>query len=216
MSTTISTATATDTGSASRARIADDFDTFLTLLTTQLRSQSPTDPLDANQMTQQLVQFAQVEQQMQQNESLEQLVAMQGASQIVAAAPLIGQQVQVESDRLTLQGGNAELRIGGGDVARTAQVTVFDSGGRVLATRDVAVPREGANWRWDGRDQAGRQVADGAYRVAVTGAAEGQESRALPFSVVGRVTGAEQQAGEPQLRLGNLTVAMDRLRRLGG
>ena len=46
---------------SSAARLAENFDTFLTLLTTQLKSQNPLDPLDTNQFTQQLVQFAQVE-----------------------------------------------------------------------------------------------------------------------------------------------------------
>ena len=41
--------------------LADNFQTFLTLLTTQLQNQNPLDPLDTNQFTQQLVQFAQVE-----------------------------------------------------------------------------------------------------------------------------------------------------------
>ena len=43
-------------------QIAGNFNSFLTLLTTQLQNQNPLDPLDTNQFTQQLVQFAQVEQ----------------------------------------------------------------------------------------------------------------------------------------------------------
>ena len=38
--------------------IAGNFDQFLTLLTTQLKNQSPLDPMDTNQFTEQLVQFA--------------------------------------------------------------------------------------------------------------------------------------------------------------
>ncbi|MBI4276166.1 MAG: flagellar biosynthesis protein FlgD, partial [Rhizobiales bacterium] len=43
-----------------RNTIAGNFQTFLQLLTTQLRNQNPLDPLDTNQFTQQLVLFAQV------------------------------------------------------------------------------------------------------------------------------------------------------------
>ena len=67
-------AAATSTGSAakatSRAAIAENFDSFLLLLTTQLKNQSPLDPMDTNQFTQQLVQFAGVEQQLKSNETL--------------------------------------------------------------------------------------------------------------------------------------------------
>jgi len=52
------------------ATLAKNFDTFLTLLTTQLKNQNPLEPLDSNQFTQQLVQFAGVEQQMKMNTQL--------------------------------------------------------------------------------------------------------------------------------------------------
>jgi flagellar basal-body rod modification protein FlgD len=48
--------------------LAGNFQTFLTLLTTQLQNQNPLDPLDTNQFTQQLVQFAGVEQQLKTND----------------------------------------------------------------------------------------------------------------------------------------------------
>ena len=58
----------------SRKTIADNFDTFLQLLTTQLKNQNPLDPLDTNQFTAQLVQFSGVEQQLKTNEFLEALL----------------------------------------------------------------------------------------------------------------------------------------------
>ena len=68
MPTTVVSAPATNpdktttTGSTASTGLADNFQTFLTLLTTQLQNQNPLDPLDTNQFTQQLVQFAGVEQ----------------------------------------------------------------------------------------------------------------------------------------------------------
>ena len=49
-------------GSTTDNTIAGNFQTFLSLLTTQLQNQNPLDPLDTNQFTQQLVEFAGVEQ----------------------------------------------------------------------------------------------------------------------------------------------------------
>ena len=54
-------------GAIDKNTLAGNFNTFLQLLTTQLKNQNPLDPLDTNQFTQQLVQFAQVEQQIRQN-----------------------------------------------------------------------------------------------------------------------------------------------------
>src|ERR671926_432755 len=81
--TDIATATGAGPASAvaakttSSATIAQNFQTFLQLLTTQLKNQNPLDPLDTNQFTQQLVQFAQVEQQMNMNQSLTTLISLQ-------------------------------------------------------------------------------------------------------------------------------------------
>ena len=59
------------------ANLADNFDTFLVLLTEQLKNQDPLDPLESEQFVQQLVQFSSVEQQIASNESLEALLALQ-------------------------------------------------------------------------------------------------------------------------------------------
>ena len=61
-------ATGTSKVATSRATMADNFDTFLNILTTQLKNQNPLDPLDTNQFTAQLVQFTGVEQQLKTNE----------------------------------------------------------------------------------------------------------------------------------------------------
>ncbi|MFN3449733.1 MAG: flagellar hook assembly protein FlgD [Roseococcus sp.] len=218
MSGSIASATATaGSGAGNRAgsRINADFDMFLSLLTTQLRNQDPTRAMDAQQMTQQLVQFAGVEQQIAANERLERLIALQEAGQLTASAPLIGRMVEVESDRLSLQGGQARLRLPPAAAAgERAVVSVLDSQGRTLLSREVALGAAAQEWRWDGRDGAGRALPDGAYAVRVTATGTGGETRALGFSVIGRATAAERRDGQVQLRLGALGVGFDRLRGL--
>src|SRR4051794_11165825 len=90
----ITSNTATSTASASgldKDTIAGNFQTFLTLLTTQLKNQNPLDPLDTNQFTAQLVQFAQVEQQLKANTQLTSLVTLQQTAQNSAALNYVGQ-----------------------------------------------------------------------------------------------------------------------------
>src|SRR5262245_20888960 len=70
-----------------KTMLAGNFQTFLTLLTTQLKNQNPLDPLDTNQFTQQLVQFAQVEQQLRQNEQLATLVSIEKTAQATTPSP---------------------------------------------------------------------------------------------------------------------------------
>ena len=74
--------TAPSTAASSRIGLADNFDNFLKLLTTQLQSQDPLSPLDATQFTEQLVQFTGVEQAIKTNDVLGQLVALVRADQV--------------------------------------------------------------------------------------------------------------------------------------
>jgi flagellar basal-body rod modification protein FlgD len=73
------------------ASLADNFQSLLTLLTTQLQNQDPLNPTDTNQFTAQITQMTGVEQQLLSNQLLQQLVATQGG--VTAAANLIGDTV---------------------------------------------------------------------------------------------------------------------------
>ena len=67
---------------ASRASLADSEQTFLALMTTQLKNQDPLSPVDSNQFTQQIVQMTGVEQQLLTNDLLKVLVAVFAAALI--------------------------------------------------------------------------------------------------------------------------------------
>ena len=215
MSGSISAATATPSAAgASNTRLAGDFNTFLTLLTTQLQNQSPTDPLDPNEMTNQLVQFASVEQQISMNQNLERLISLQQAAQLTASAPLVGQRVEIEADQVPLQNGRGEIRLPVAGTARFADITITDGTGRALRQQSVALGTSASGWTWDGRDATGRTLTDGAYRVNVTGRGANGEAVSMPFTVAGTVTGAEQRANGLNLSIGSLAVGFDKVRRL--
>jgi len=211
---TRTTASGTGATSARSGAIAGDFNTFLTLLTTQLRNQSPTDPLDTNQMTAQLVQFASVEQQISTNQNLAQLLSLQQNSALTAAAGLVGRRVEVESDQLSLQGGSAALRLPAAGTASSARITISDSTGRAVRQLDVPLSGSAREWSWDGRSNAGVRQADGAYRVAVAGlGADGQTTGTPPaFTVFGTATGATRSSTGVSLSLGALSLPYGQLR----
>src|ERR1700745_1003382 len=89
-------------------QIAGNFNTFLTLLTTQLQNQNPLDPLDTNQFTQQLVQFASVEQQINMNTQLQTLVSLQQTAQNSQALGFVGKTVTVSGSTAPLINGQAQ------------------------------------------------------------------------------------------------------------
>ena len=66
--------------SVGNQRLAESFDTFLVLLTTQMKNQDPLSPMDSGDFTQQIVQMTGVEQQLLTNDLLKQLVGSATAS----------------------------------------------------------------------------------------------------------------------------------------
>src|SRR5271165_3611479 len=78
------------TATTAAASVAQNYTTFLKMLTTQLQNQDPLSPVDANQFTQELVQFSQVEQQLQTNSQLGTLVSLEQANQSTAALSFVG------------------------------------------------------------------------------------------------------------------------------
>ena len=217
--TTVTSATPTGTATAAgktTTGIGGDFNTFLTLLTTQLKNQDPTKAMDTQEMTNQLLQFALVEQQISMNGNLQKLINLQQATQLTTAAPLMGKAVEVESDQLSLQGSIGTLRLPAAGTATTARVTVLDSAGRTLKQEDVTLGTAPRDWQWDGRNMVGRQQPDGAYRIAVAGRDQAGSPQEVKASVLARATAAERASGgDLKLVLGGLSVSFDAVRSLG-
>ena len=214
---TAATAPATAAGAAaSGTGLGADFNTFLRLLTTQLQNQDPTNAMSPEQMTAQLVQFAGVEQQIRVNSSLEKLIALQQAAQLTASAPLLGQRLEVEGDRLALQDGRATLRLPPAGLAAAVTIQVLDPSGRTLREAQVPLGPDVTEWTWDGRDAAGKRLPDGAYRFSVAGTATDGTAVPVTATSVARVTGMERQNGDLRLMFGALALGFDQVRSLRG
>src|ERR1700745_1994530 len=100
-------ATAAAAGSNAMQQLSGNFQTFLTLLTTQLKNQDPLSPMDSNQFTQQLVQFSQVEQQINSNKNLEDLIALTKSQSATNAVSYLGKTLTLTDGTAALQNGTA-------------------------------------------------------------------------------------------------------------
>src|SRR6201747_1248722 len=94
-SKTPSTSAIAQAGTTALGSLNNNFSTFLTLLTTQMKNQDPSSPMDSNQFTTELVQFSSVEQQINTNSSLTQLIQLTQASQIEQSSSMIGKPITV-------------------------------------------------------------------------------------------------------------------------
>jgi flagellar basal-body rod modification protein FlgD len=149
--------------------LADNFNTFLTLLTTQLQNQDPTAPLDSNQFTQQLVQMTGVEQQLNTNSLLQQLVSNTSGG-VSSAVSMIGTNVKATSNTANLTNGQAQWTYNLPTAASDLKVEVLDASGNVLSVQSPTDMSAGDhNFTWNGKNLAGTQLPNGGtYTLQVS------------------------------------------------
>lgn len=193
------------------ASIANNFDQFLTLLTTQLKNQSPLDPLDTNQFTQQLVQFASVEQQLKTNETLTTLLAINKATTATNALGYIGSTVRADGSSTQLKNSRAEWAL---DAARAgeATITIKNSTGSVVATDRRALNAGRQAYTWNGRTSTGGVAPDGAYKIEISARDTTGGTVAIQTEVVGVVDSVDLSGDMPILKIGSLTVEIDKVK----
>ena len=193
--TTTATAsgTAASSGSSALSSLTGDYNDFLSLLTTQLQDQDPSSPMDSDEFTSELVQFASVQQQVQSNTNLTQLIQLQQGQSLSSGAALIGKDVQVTGTAVPLENGSATIDFDA-TAAEPVAISITNSGGTDV--KDVTVQATaGANsWTWNGLSNAGTQLPDGAYNVAVETGDNNGDTSAVPFTSVGIPTAVTKSA----------------------
>lgn len=184
------------------ATIAEDFDTFLQLLTTQLQNQNPLDPLDTNQFTQQLVQFTGVEQALKTNEQLETLLLFQSANTSTAAASFIGKTIVNEGTTASLSGGQAVWTYELSQPAPNTAITIRNSAGETVFSDQVSLAAGKQDISWDGLSDTGDPQPNGTYQITIDARDANNNSLAVETSVSGIVDSVDLSEADPVLIVG--------------
>lgn len=180
----------------SSAQLASDFDTFLTLLTTQLANQDPLDPMDSSEFTNQLVQFSQVEQQIQTNKNLETLAGLTAFNGATSAAGYLGRTVMFQADTTTLSDTGATWHYELGRDVATVDLRVLDGNGKVVFEQAGENTFGRHEFNWDGITTEGDQLTDGGYTLEVVAKDVDDETVDAGVFVQGEVTKIEFIGGE--------------------
>lgn len=204
----------TGNGSApTTVTLADNFQTFLTLLTTQLKNQNPLDPLDTNQFTQQLVQFAQVEQQLKSNDQLATLVAVQQSMQTTQALGYVGHVVAIEGKTTTLVNGNAGWSFTATKPA-SATVNITNAAGATVYTGNFSIQTGTQNFVWDGRDNNGNPQGEGEYTIAITATDASGQTTAISTEIQGIVDSVDVSKTPPLLSVNGKDYNVSQIKRV--
>lgn len=206
-------ATVNKTAASATKGIADNFDQFLQLLTTQLKNQNPLDPLDTNQFTQQLVQFAGVEQQLKTNDTLGKLISSTNRSSAISSAlGFVGATVTYDSSTTQLAGGRAAWNVSSA-LPASASLDILDANGSIVRSFGNVTLRAGDNpFNWNGRLENGQSAADGSYTLRVTAKNAKQEAVATSIESSGLVDSADVTSDTPMLRIGSESIPVDKVK----
>jgi flagellar basal-body rod modification protein FlgD len=201
--------TATGTGplATTNAGVQSQFNTFLTLLTTQLRNQDPTSPLDTNQFTSQLVQFSQLEQQLDTNANLQTLISGQTTSTVGTAIGYIGHTVEASGGNFVLDGtGSDNLSYNLSSNATSATIKIINANGQTVAQIPGTSTAGQNNVSYDGNSPGQPTLPPGQYSFTVT--AVDASGTAIPATVFtsGVVTGVDNSNGAVNLSIGKLII----------
>ncbi|MBO1324754.1 flagellar biosynthesis protein FlgD [Acetobacter sp. TBRC 12305] len=207
---TTSSSASTTTSANALSSLADNYTTFLTLLTTQLKNQDPSSPMSTDTFTSELAQFAGVEQQVQTNTNLATLISLNEDSQLTSDTSLVGSTATASTSTLPLQNSSASLSYTGSAGSMVA-IAVANSGGTIVKDA-VLSPTTGTNtWTWDGTDNSGNQLADGAYSVSVETIDSSGTTSEVPFTVSGTITGVEKGTSDMMVEMGSASIPMSDL-----
>lgn len=194
--------------------LANDFETFLSLLTTQLENQDPLDPLDTNEFTDQLVQFSGVEQQIQTNQNLELLSAQLNAATTANMASFLGRGAVIDSniaDHLET-GATWEYQLAG--TADISTLRVMNADGETVFETPGALPEGRHVFHWDGRDVDGNVLPPGSYSLEVeTTTADGANigNEVFAAEIIREI---DMSGGVPFFTVGSTRVTQDEILRL--
>jgi len=194
--------------------LSSNFNDFLQMLMTQLQNQDPTSPMDTNEFTSELVQFSGVEQQINTNGSLTQLIQLTQAGETMQGTSMTGKQVTVQSSQIALQNGSGTLNFND-PTAGPVAIAITNAAGQQLYGTTLTATAGNNTWSWNGQNNAGTRLPDGAYNAAVVSGNANGTTTTLPFTVTGTATGVQSLSSGMQLDIGALTVPFSAVQSVG-
>jgi flagellar basal-body rod modification protein FlgD len=205
---------ATSVAATASKGLANNFDTFLKLLTVQMQNQDPLNPTNTNEFTQQLVSFTGVEQSIQQNKNLETLISEMRGQTLTSAAGYIGQEVTANTDLAALGKSGARWNYTLDSDALSNTLAVTTERGDIVATFKGESKRGTHGFSWDGKLPNGTVATPGSYRLVPVAKASDTSEVTASVQLVGRVDAVESGPKGNKLIVAGLPVDLSQVVRI--
>jgi len=176
-------------------------DSFLTLMTAQLRNQDPLKPLEGTEFISQLAQFGTVSGVQGMQTSLEVLASSLRSTQTLNGATMIGRDILASADSFDhTQGGTVTGQIEVPAGTTSLQLRITDSSGSVVREIQLETADGARNFTWDGLRSDGTQAESDTYDIQAVANVRGQTG-SLEVMMAGRVSSVSLDASGTNLTL---------------
>lgn len=187
METTALTYPATNTAPGAtekKTTLNSDYETFLRMLTVQMKNQDPLNPVDSAEFSLQLATFSALEQQVLTNDLLKELTAGIGSNNLQGMAGILGSDVLV-AEGAQFAGSPVTVYPRINPDADDARLVISDSDGTVVANQklDPKIDRI----EWTGAKDDGTLLPQGVYTFRTESLKRGAQidtQNALTFATV--------------------------------
>ncbi len=144
---------------------AGDYETFLRMMTVQIKNQDPLSPMSADDFAAQLATFSAVEQQTKTNDLLTQQLAQTAQNSMVQMAGWVGKEARIAAP-VHFDGTHpVSLSPNPALNADRAVLVVKDAGGNEVSR--IEIPVSSADYEWLGLDSNGEALPEGVYDLGL-------------------------------------------------
>ena len=164
----------------SGSSLAGNFQAFLTLLTTQLKT----------------------------NQNLDSLVKASNAPSAASAVSYIGTNVSASGDKADLSNGSAKWSYTLDSDAPKTTITIKDGSGSTVCTETKSLSSGSGIFEWNGKTSTGEQASDGTYQISIDAKDSSGKSVKVSTDVSGKVDGVDLSGSSPVLLIGSRRVSL--------
>jgi flagellar basal-body rod modification protein FlgD len=207
-STATNSASAASSAAANSSGATQAYNTFLTMLTTELQNQDPLNPVDSTQFTSQLIDLTSVDELLTIGSAMSSVTSDLSSMSLGNAVNYIGKNVEASGSTATLQNDSASWSYDLSGAAAATTLTITNSSGATVwsGAGDTASGNHTLNW--DGINNAGTQLTSGTYTLGVSATDSSGNAVSTSTSISGTVTGVDSSSGTTELIVNGVDVPL--------
>jgi len=189
---------------------------FLTLLVTQLQNQDPLSPMENTEFTAQLAQFSSLEELFNINDNLKNIELYEASMNNSQAVSFIGKEIDANGDMIQISEGTSDhINYNLAGDSTQVNISIYNSNGYLVRNINTEPQSAGEqSVEWDGNDNDGNQLPDGAYTFAVSAFDQSGSDIQVSTYMTGKVTGVTFDNGIVYLMVGDKKVTLSEVIRI--